>query len=103
MPPYMQCPACQAVSFQAAKAVETAIKKKYNDELIGVVTIEALQDICHDVGFWSNNYGVVPTMNGENSIEGDGVKMDKKADLQTTGEVMVAKAHSQQWGKRIAE
>lgn len=101
MPPYLLCPACQAVTFQAAKTIATALEKKYNDELPGVVTIDALQSLCRDGVFWAHNYGVVPTKSGQNYIEGDGVAKPEHGDLTDMGDVMLAKMHKESWGGKI--
>jgi hypothetical protein len=74
MPSAMRCAACQAVSFQAASAVGARLAGRYKDELVGTVTLEALQDTCSDVQMWTSQYGVMPTAAGFNTFNGTGIE-----------------------------
>jgi hypothetical protein len=100
-PPYMQCAACEAVAYQAAQTVADRLAKRYKDDLIGTVTLEALQDLCRDVGSWSQQYALVPTMKGVNTLKGPGITYtDTLKDAQ---DVMMAEQHSEQWGAKLAK
>ena len=69
--------------------------------VIGTVTLEALQDLCHDVGSWSQQYALVPTMKGINTLKGPGITYtDTLKDAQ---DVMMAEQHSEQWGAKLAK
>ena len=102
MPPYMLCPACEASSFQAAKAVAHALATKYNDELTDVVAIDAMQELCRNVGLFTEKYGVTPTSTGQNYIEGEGVT-NTETSLEGAGDLMLANMHSDKWGRKLAE
>ena len=102
MPPYMLCPACEASSFQAAKAVAHALATKYNDELTDVVAIDAMQELCRNVGLFTEKYGVTPTSTGQNYIEGEGVTKTETS-LEGAGDLMLANMHSDKWGRKLAE
>jgi len=101
MPLHLRCPACEAAAYQGALAIRTALAKRHHDDLVGVTTIEALQELCAAEGKWSQDYGLVPSSSGINQIEGPGVTKHA-GSLQGNTEVMVQQMHSGQWGARLA-
>ena len=103
MPKQMQCSACQAVAYQAAVAVDARLKRRHNDELIGIVTLEAIQELCSDVQHWTNAYGIQPTKAGYNVYEGDGVEMPKDDVFTKDDAVMTSKKHSDTAAKKLAD
>jgi hypothetical protein len=98
-PPYMQCAACEAVAHQAALAVSKALRTKYDDDLVGTTTLEALETLCADKELWSTQYGIVPTGKGINAIKGDGITV--AGDLEGNMDVMLATQHNHEWGKKL--
>ena len=100
-PSYMQCAACEAVAFQAAKAVADRLAHKYKDDLVGTITLEALQDLCGDVQRWSSDYALVPTMKGVNTLKGPGITYEDA--LKDATDVMMAEQHSNEWGAKLGK
>jgi len=100
MPLHLRCPACEAAAYQGALAIQTALAKRHHDDLIGVTTVEALQELCANERKWSSDYGLVPTSNGVNQLEGPGVTMTASS-LRDNTDVMLQQMHTSQWGSRL--
>ena len=101
MPRAMRCTACQAVSYQAALSVRATLAARYKDDLLGAITLEALQGLCASEGFWGKEYGLMPTASGYNVYNGTGVTLPEGADF-VNNDVMMSVAHTDTQGKKLA-
>ena len=77
---------------QAATAVATRLEHRYKDDLVGIVTLEALQDICHNRELWMQTYGILPTMKNYNVFNGTGIALPAGAAFDA--DVMMSSQHS---------
>ena len=102
MPKEMRCTACQAVSYQAALAVRATLAARYKDDLLGAITLEALQGLCASGALWAKEYGLMPTASGYNVYNGTGVTLPAGADF-VNNDVMMSVAHTDTQGKKLAE
>jgi len=99
LPRHMWCSACEAVAHQGALAVSGALKAMYKGDLVGVTTLEAMQELCQS-GIFMQEYGVVPTKSGMNAFTGPGITEVGEGFEGDTG-VMLQTAHSNEWGKKL--
>ena len=101
MPREMRCTACQAVAHQAAKAVHARHQRRHRDELVGIVTLEALQDICANTAMWTQEYGLMPTNLGINVYNGSGIELPDGAEFRD--DVMISSQHSDKHGRSLGD
>ena len=103
LPPYLKCAACQASAYQGALAVTDALRKRYKEDLIGVTTLEAMQDLCSNAGKWTQDYGLVPTKSGVNAVTGPGITTRTDELLDGNMELMLQTQHSYELGRKLGE
>ena len=102
MPKEMECTACQAVAYNAATTVHARLASRYKDELVGTVTLEALQELCANEGMWTQTYGVMPTAGGYNVFNGTGIELPSKTEFENQ-DVMLTAQHSSTSGKKLVD
>uniref|UniRef100_A0A7S2J4X2 PDZ domain-containing protein n=1 Tax=Haptolina brevifila TaxID=156173 RepID=A0A7S2J4X2_9EUKA len=100
LPRHMWCSACEAVAHQGALAVSAALKAMYKGDLVGVTSLEAMQDLCANGGVFTQEYGVVPTKSGMNAFRGPGIT-EIGEGFEGDTSVMLQTAHSNEWGKKL--
>ena len=71
------------------------------DELVGIVTLDALQDLCHNPGRWTSEYGVMPTNSNYNIFNGTGITFPVDAEFMQ--DVMLTSQHSEGAGRKLAD
>lgn len=101
LPRHMWCSACEAVAYQGALAVSNALKSMYKGDLVGVTTLDAMQELCASEGVFTQEYGVIPTKSGVNAFRGPGIT-EIGEGFESDQSVMLQTAHSNQWGKKLA-
>ena len=62
----------EAVAHQGSIAISQALSSMYKGDLVGVTTLEAIQELCSHDGVFTSAYGVVPTKSGVNAFRGPG-------------------------------
>ena len=100
MPSVMHCAACQAVAHQAATRVGAALDGRYATDLVGTVTLEALQDLCADSSVWVNEYGYMPTGSGYNTFNGTGITHPEGTVFPE--DIMLTSQHGGKSGEKLA-
>jgi len=103
LPSYLKCAACQASAHQGAVAVADALRKRYKDDLVGVTTLEAMQDLCDNAGKWTQDYGLQPTKTGVNAITGPGITARQDELLDGNTDLMLQTQHSMDLGRKLGE
>jgi len=97
---HMRCPACHAIAHQTEAALNKALAAQKKDDILSLLALETLQEMCGNQSLWTSGYGVQPTKRGENMLFGDGIPEDKDS-FEGNQEVMLQTAHSSETGTRL--